>query len=319
MRRRAFLGALSAVVPCGALAQDRGGVRVIGYLSRGATSEALARALAERGYVEGRNLRIEMRLGSGDVSERRARARELVLARPDVLVAWGKANVDALARETRTIPIVCGGTADPVAQGYAATLRRPGGNITGLSLGVPEMSEILVGLMRAVQPGIRRIAVFVSRGRGAAEAWAVLLQSLESVARGLGIAWELVQVDSLDAFEKALQALDPRTSTAYLVWLPDSITGPDAAAALVRRRMPSSTTTPQFARDGVLMNYMLGHARDVHRVAALVDSLLRGASAADTPWVLPDRTTFVLNRKTARAIGIELPAAVLARATEIVD
>jgi putative ABC transport system substrate-binding protein len=312
----AAIGALAIAGRAEGQPRRDGSVKVVGYLSRGAGKEALARPLAERGYVEGKNLRIEWRAASADLE---ARARELVEAQPDVLVAWGAANVSALARQTRTIPIVCGGTADPVGLGYARTLHRPGGNITGLSYGVPEMAEVLVGLMRSVRPQLRRIATFVADSPGAAAGWAPVLQSVERAAQQAGLSWEIVPIATLGDFERSIGAMDAATSIAYLVRMPDSLRNAEAAAALVRRRMASSTTTNQAARDGILMSYSIDHADELRRVAEVVDVLLRGASPAETPFQLPDRTTFVVNRATARAIGLDLPPGLVARATEIVD
>ena len=108
-------------------------MRVVGYLSNGADGSTLSRDLAARGYVAGRDLRIVVKMSSRDKRELEASARALLADRPDVLVAWGAHNIGVLARLTRTVPIVCGGTADPVGIGYAKSIRRPGGNITGLS------------------------------------------------------------------------------------------------------------------------------------------------------------------------------------------
>jgi putative ABC transport system substrate-binding protein len=314
------IAALALPGRIGAQARSDAPVKVVGYLSSGAGKEALSGSLAERGYVEGRNLRIELRQGSNDDKELEARARELVQARPDVLVAWGGANVNALARQTRAIPIVCAGTADPVGMGYAKTLRRPGGNITGLSYGLPEMAEVIVGLMQAVRTTLRRIVVYVAGDRGsAAGGWGLVLRSIEAAAQQAGLSYEVAAIESLADFQRSIGAMDAATSIAYIVRLPDSVKAADAAAVLVRRRMASATSSARFAREGLLMHYAIEHADARRRIAALIDTLLRGANAAEVPFELPDRTTFVVNRRTARAIGLELAPAVLARATEIVD
>jgi putative tryptophan/tyrosine transport system substrate-binding protein len=292
---------------------------VVGYLSRGAGKEALAGSLAERGYVEGRNLRIELRQTSADPEELEARSRELIRAQPDVLVAWGAKNINALARQTRTIPIVCGGTADPVGMGYAETLRRPGGNITGLSLGLPEMAELVVGLMASLRPGLRRIATYVIGGARDVDGWTPVLRPIEGAARRAGLSWEIVPFASMEDFERALGILDPASSLAYLAGTPSSLEARQIAAILIRRRLMSATSSPQAAREGLLMHYSVGHTDERRRVAAIVDAVLRGADPAGIPFQLPDRTIFVLNRRTARAIGLDLSPALLTRATEIVE
>src|SRR5690349_4738255 len=143
MKRRDALGLIGvgAVAPR-ALAQGR--MKTVGYLSRGADPSWLSRLLATHGHVEGRNLRFVVRVAGEGGTHVDEQAAELVRLPADVLVAFGAHNINALARATRTIPIVCGGTADPIRVGYAKTLRRPGGNITGLSLGVSEMAGVTI-------------------------------------------------------------------------------------------------------------------------------------------------------------------------------
>ena len=318
MKRRTVLAlvASAAAAPlAGAQAQPR--MKTLGYLSNGTDPAWLLKLLAERGHVEGRNLRLEVRVkqGPGAVD---ALAAELVALRPDVLLAFGAGNVGALARLTKTIPIVCGGTADPVSLGFAKTVRLPGGNVTGLSYGVPEFAQVTVGLMRAARPGLRDILSIVSKGRGdEQEGWRPVNRSIEEAARGAGIGWALQAVDSLAELERALGALQPATGMPYFITTPKSVPAAAAAGAAMRGRLASAGSDRLFVEAGVLMHYSLTHADPRGRVAAMVDQMLRGADPAQTPFELPDRTRFVVNRATARAIGIELPAEFLARATEI--
>jgi putative ABC transport system substrate-binding protein len=319
--RRDVLAALAGAAIAGAvpLAWAQPKMRTLGYLSNGAGPEGLAKVLAAHGYVAGRNLRIEMRMTSNNDEELEANIRSLLQARPDVIVSWGGGNVTHLARATRSIPIVCGGTADPIGIGFAKTLRRPGGNITGLSYGVPEMSQILVGLMREVRPGLKRIANFVEGSKPESRAaWAMINRSIEEAARKEGLEWQQAAIATRQEFDRAVAPLDPRTSIAFVVNLPQPVTFADAAAEFIRRRMASACTDGPFVRQGAMMFYTLEHADHMARVAAIIDTLLRGADPAETPFQLPDRTTFIVNRRTARAIGLELPASVIARATEIV-
>jgi putative ABC transport system substrate-binding protein len=292
----------------------------VGYLSNGAHVSMFARPLAEHGFVEGRNLRFEMRVApAGKGPSLEGLAAELVALRPDVLVAFGASNVEALARATRTVPIVCGGTADPVGLGYAQSLRRPGGNITGLSYGVPEMAGILVGMVQAVKPGLRRIVAIVGGGEGAEQAWRRIVGSFERAVAAAGLRLDLDPVETLAGLEAGLERLDPRRDVAYFLNAPEDTLFGAAASACIRRRLASFTSIAALARAGVLLHYSIDHAEPIRKVAAIVARLLRGASAAQTPFELPDRTSFIVNRATARAIGIELPPEILARATEIVD
>jgi putative ABC transport system substrate-binding protein len=318
VRRRAIVSAIvAAALGPRALAQPR--PRVVGYLSNGAEASIFTKPLAEHGFKEGANLRFEMRVAPADSSRLAAVATELVRFAPDVLVAFGASNIDALAKATRKIPIVCGGTADPVGTGYAKSLARPGGNITGLSYGVPEMSEILIGMMRAVRPGLRRIAAMVRarEGQGVGQ-WNRILRPLEAAAREVGATLAFSPVGSLADIEKVLDALDPRVAVAYFINLPDAaMFGPSALAA-TRRGIVSITTIEDQVRAGALLHYSMFHEEPTRKVAAIVARLLRGAKAADTPFELPDRTACVVNRATAKALRIELPSAILVRATEVV-
>src|SRR5688572_23390973 len=249
-RRRALIcGAAGLTLAPGAGAQPK--VRTLGYLSNGAGPEVLAKLLGARGHVVGGNLRIEVRMTSEKDDELDASIRSLLQARPDVIVSWGGRNLLHLARATRTIPIVCGGTADPIGIGFAKTLRRPGGNITGLSYGVPEISQILVGLMREVRPGLKRIANFVEGSKPTSQAaWAMINRSVEEAARKEGLEWQQAAIATRQQFDQVLAPLDPRTSIAFVVNLPGSVTFADAATEFIRRRLPSSCTDGPFVRAG---------------------------------------------------------------------
>ena len=318
--RRRLVAALAAgVLAPAAFGQAR--MKTVAYLSRGADPSWLPRLLASHGHVEGRNLRFVVRVASDDSGQRDEQAAELVRLPADVLVSFGASNINALARATRTIPIVCGGTADPIRVGYAKTLRRPGGNITGLSLGVPEMAGVTTGLMRAILPGMKGIVTIVRRtpGGNEAEGWGPIIGALEEAARGAGYDWETVAVGPAAELEALAARLDRRSTFVNIVNWVDEAAGKEAVVAIMlRHRIPSLSAGDKLARDGLLLHYSLNHADFQRRIAAIVDKLLRGASAAETPFELPDRTTFIVNRGTARAIGITLPPEVLARATEII-
>jgi putative ABC transport system substrate-binding protein len=319
MRRRDFLAApLSLALAPAARAQGR--LRTIGYLSSGADTGELSRLLAERGLVEGRHIRFELRVAPADPKAHLEAAAELVRLRPDVLVAFGGLNVGALAERTKVIPIVCGGLADPVGQGFAASLRRPGGNVTGLSFGIPEFAEILVSLHRAIRPGLRRAWTIVPRVRGdEVKGWAPGQRSVVAAAGRQGVSWEIRPVAGLADLEQALAAIgDPHKVSVHFQSLDEGITS--KAALLARRqKLASSAADPEMVREGALMHYALVHRDRMRRVAAILDQVLRGGNPAEIPFELPDRTTFILNRSTAKAIGVDLPVEVLARATEILD
>jgi putative tryptophan/tyrosine transport system substrate-binding protein len=313
----AILGS-AALAPC-AWAKDA--VRVVGYLSNGAGADVLAKPLARFGYAEGRNIRFEVRMTSRDEAELDRSAAELVAARPEVMVSFGIRNIRALARHTSTIPIVCGETADPVGLGIARSLARPGGNITGLSAGIPEVAPILVGLMRAVRPALRRIITLVGEdtsGR-AGDHWGRIIQAAIGEAKRVGLAWEIRSLATPEGLERALSGLSPDSDILYTIAPPQGVKDIQVATLTRRRRLAIVSAGTGLVRAGGLMSYSIDHADPMGRVAALVHKLLRGAKPADTPFELPDRTTFLVNRATARAIGVELPPHVLVRATEIID
>jgi putative ABC transport system substrate-binding protein len=275
--------------------------------------------LARFGYTEGRNIRFEVRMGSADDETRSKAAAELVAARSEVLVAFGIRNIRALAARTNRIPIVCGETADPVGLGIARSLARPGGNITGLSAGIPEVAPILVGLMQAVRPALRRIVALAGDAQRERDGWSAILQAAIGEAKRAGLAWEFRPGGPLVALERTLSDLSPDSDIVYTVGVPEGLTATEVAAAARRRRIALVSASTRLVRAGGLMHYSIDHVDRMGRIAALVDKLLRGANPAETPFELPDRTTFIVNRAAARAIGLELPTPVLARATEIID
>ncbi|MFL5522321.1 MAG: ABC transporter substrate-binding protein [Gemmatimonadales bacterium] len=295
-------------------------MKTVGYLSRGADPEWLPRLLATHGHIEGRNLRCVVRVASEDEKRLREQGQELVRLPADVLLTFGATNINLLTGLTRTIPIVCGGTADPIGIGYAKTLRRPGGNVTGLSYGVPEIAQVNVGLMRTLLPGLKRVVCVVDRSPRGREAagWGRVLAAFDAAAGMVGARWEIVPAGTADELEDLVSGLDRRTTVAYHNTAPEVIPYATAAACSIRHRLASFSASGQFAREGALLHYSINHADAHRRIAAIVHVLLRGANPAETPFEVPDRTTCIVNRATAKAIGITLPAEVLARATEII-
>jgi putative ABC transport system substrate-binding protein len=309
--RRAFVGGLlAAALAPRALAQPGSRVYVIGYLSGGQGPEWLAKVLGERGYVVGRNLRIETRIPPDWNPDTLAKAAaELVALRPDVLYAIMGNRVGALAAATRTIPIVTGGVPDPVGGGFAKSLRRPGGNITGLSLGLHESAEIVMGILKSMRPQLRRVGGIFPKGLSTVNAgswWA-------DAARKAGLEWMSAGVATEEEAERALASLAGQA--VFLAPMKDTELGLKIAAIATRLRIV--TVGPPDHQ--VVITYGLDFKDDQARVAAILDQVLRGANPAEIPFELPDRPVFILNRRTARAVGLEIPRDVLLRATEVID
>lgn len=314
-RRRAALALLlAAAIAPGALAQPRDRVRRIGYLSGGANSpEFLAKPLADLGWVEGKNLLYEIRVVPADPPELAAVAAELARQEVDVLLAYLTPRVEALANATRTIPIVCGIAPDPVGAGFAESLRRPGKNVTGLSYGVPEQAEIRIALMRILRPQLKRIVAILQYTSRAPSSY----RSVVAAARAAGITFDFTEVPSMVDAERLFASLDPPADAVDIIGLPENVPSAGVLAIALGRRI-ATFGNEETAREGALMSYLISH-RDPHRkVAAILDKLLRGANPANIPFELPDRTSFVVNRATAKAIGLTLPPEILFRATEVI-
>jgi putative ABC transport system substrate-binding protein len=321
MKRRDVLGALASAAVARAVLAANDPVRRIGYLGAGAPPGELAKRLAQLGWVEGRNLRFEIRHappGSGSESMKVA-AQELVSLSPDVLVSYLD-RTEALVAATKTIPIVAGFHADPVGMGLAKSLRSPGGNVTGLSLGVRETTGARIGILRTMRPRLSRIAVM--HGVQGGERMRRVAKSWEEDARPLGITFDYVPCATLADAARGFDALgDPSTGAAFLILggmttmtLPAAI-AKDIYPLAVKRRV----ATHGDVSAGALLFYGLTFSDDNGRMAAIIDKILRGAKPGDIPFELPDRPEFGLNRATAKAIGVDLAPEILLRVTEMID
>jgi putative ABC transport system substrate-binding protein len=304
--RRALLAALLATgLAPGALAARREGPHVVGYLSGGAKpQDFIATPLAELGYVEGRNLRFEVRTPPDwNPPTLAASAAELVAAKPDVIIALHTWRLRALAAATKAIPIVSMGTADPIREGLAQSLRRPGGNVTGLSFGLAEATEASVGLMRQLRPGLRRVALSYSAEPRPA--------FFEPAARAAGLEPASLRITHASAVGPALT---PFAGQALFI-APGKDTDLGEEIVRVAHRLRILTA----GQSSTLMSYGLDFSDGMRRAAAIIDKILRGANPAEIPFELPDRPYFRLDRRVARAIGVEVPNDVLLRVTELVD
>jgi putative tryptophan/tyrosine transport system substrate-binding protein len=316
-----FGAALLASADVRAQSGKRDSVRTIGYLvepPRIPPHDLLLARLRELGYVEGRNLRFEIRrIAAGASSAERDRtAQELVRLNPDLLLASGALLVTALHRATSKIPIVSGGVPNPVRLGFAKTLRRPGANVTGLSYGLPEVAALQIGAMRAVLPRLKSTAHLGAHTSSAAEA---VIAEYEAATKAAGLAMQRVTVETLDDVDRALRAIrDPSAEAAFFGPLPDNVRAEQVAAIAIRFRTATHALAPQLVGKGLLMSYWLRHSDWIGRVASLIDKVLRGGNPAEIPFEGPEMTELAFNRATAAAIGVRLPEDLLLRATEVV-
>jgi ABC-type uncharacterized transport system substrate-binding protein len=327
MRKAAVLLILFVVVPIAVAviteAQQAKKVPRIGYLLGASASSMSTRTgvfrerLHELGYVEGKNIVIEYRYAEGNTDRLPELSAELVRLKTDVIVTGGPPATRSAKEATSTIPIVMAQDDDPVANGFVASLARPGGNITGLSILSPEISGKRLELLKEIVPRISRVAVLGTSTRtGNAQA----LREVE-----LAAATFKVQVQYIDALgpkdiETAFRAAGKGRAEAVLalsspVFISHRKQVVDLAA---KSRVPAIYFATEFAEDGGLMTYSVSFMDLFRRAATYVDKILKGAKPADLPVEQPTKFEFIINLKTAKQIGLTIPPNVLARADKVI-
>jgi putative ABC transport system substrate-binding protein len=327
MRRREFITFLggAAAWPLAAGAQQGNRVRSIGVLlSRDENDpvlkpriSAFTQALAGLGWTVGRNVRMDLRW-SGDTSRIPALAQELVGLRPDILVASSTPATVALQRETRTIPIVLPGLADPVASGIVPGLNHPGGNVTGFAGFEGSLGGKWLELLSEIAPGLKRAAIMFNPDMGTAS---VYMPSVETAARSHKVVPITAPVHSDVEIETAIIALG-REPGGGLVVMPDVFMQEHRAPiilAAARNNVPAVYGISDLARDGGLLSYGPDQVDNWRRAATYVDRILRGEKPGDLPVQLPTKFEMVVNRKTADALGLAIPPSIMLRATEVIE
>lgn len=273
--------------------------------------------LRELGWAEGVNLQVQVRYGQGTADGLASAAAEVVALKPDVIVSAGTAPVRAARQATSSIPIVMAGAGDPVGTGLVASLPRPGGNITGVSLMGQEIIPKALSLLREVVPKARRIDLLGNAANPNGNAFFAKIWA--DAVRTLGIEGQLVEIRGPDDIEPTIAG---SRADALLV-LPDPthyVHRERIMAAAIKRRLPLANTQGRdYTLAGSLLSYSV-NANDLWSHAAVfADRILRGAKPAETPVEQPTRYELLINQKTARAIGIEVPRAILLRADEVIE
>jgi putative tryptophan/tyrosine transport system substrate-binding protein len=328
MRRREFIAAAGAAAawPVVARAQQGDRVRRIGALiplnendplMRSQVS-AFAQALAGLGWTDGRNLRMDLRWGGSDINRIRALARELVGVRPDIILTNTTPPTVAVQQETRTIPVVFVNVSDPVASSVVARLDRPGGNITGFANYEASMGGKWLELLSEIAPGLKRAAVMFNPDEPQGSTY---MPSLEAAARSLKVSPIISPVHSDVEIEPAIMALR-REPGGGLVVLTDIFTTAHRApiiSAAARNNVPAVYSRYYFARDGGLLSYGADPVDPFRRAATYVDRILRGEKPAELPVQLPTKFEMIVNLKTAKALGLTIPEALLATADEVIQ
>jgi len=275
--------------------------------------------LAELGWTDGGNVRMEVRWAV-NVDRMRMFAKELVGLQPDVILAGATPVIAALQRETRTIPIVFVGVADPVGTGFVAGLPRPGGNLTGFISQESEMAGKLLALLAEIAPGVKRVAIMFNPDT-APGGGSYFLPSFEAAARSLKVEPIAAPVHSDAEIETVITALG-REPRGGLVVMPDTFMNVRRARIILlaaRNNVPAVYFQSNFVRDGGLLSYGPDLEDIFRRAAPYVDRILRGANPADLPVQVPTKFELALNAKTAKALGLTVPQSILLSADEVIE
>jgi putative ABC transport system substrate-binding protein len=327
IRRRDFITLLggAAAWPLAARAQQRERMRRIGVLIGGRAENdpggrysAFIQALADLGWTDGRNVRMDLREGGGDTNRIRGLAQELVGLKPDIILAQSTLATVALQRETRTIPIVFASVSDPVAQRIVARLDRPSGNVTGFASSEASLGGKWLELLSEIAPGLKRAAITFNPDAVLASTY---MPSFETAARSLKIAPITAPVHSDVEIETAIIALG-REPGGGLVVMPDAFTLAHHAPIIsvaARNNVPAVYWQSNFAREGGLLSYGVDQVDILRRAATYVDRILRGAKPADLPVQFPTKFQMVVNLKTAKALGLAVPPSIRLRADEVIE
>lgn len=325
--RRTFLGTLASgllVAPLAAGGQPTQKVPRIGWLG-GPTRETaqpyvqpFLQGLRDLGWVEGQNIVIEWRFAGGRAERLPGLAAELVQLRVDLIVVPSTPTALAAKNATRTIPLVTVGGGDPVGLGLVASLARPGGNITGLTIVLgPEIAGKQLELLKETVPKVSRIAVLWNPGTPGTT---LSVRQAEIAARALGVELQLLEARRLSDFDDAFAAMSAKRAGALLV-LGDVmfVTHRRRLADLATKsRLPAMYALREFVDDGGLMSYGPVVSDNFRRAATYVDKILKGAKPADLPVEQPTKFELVINLKTAKQIGLTIPPNVLARADRVI-
>jgi putative tryptophan/tyrosine transport system substrate-binding protein len=330
MRRREFITLLGGAVvawPLAARAQQAEQMRRIGVLMNTGADEpesqarlaAFMQGLQELGWAVGRNLRIDYRWSPGDLARLRKDGAELVALRPEVILAGVGPTTMALQQVTRTIPIVMAQGIDPVGNGYVDSLARPGGNTTGFIQFEYSLAGKWMELLKEVAPKTTRVGVLREPGVPAAAIgqWTMI----QGVAQSLGAELKPIELRDANEIESAVSAFARSPNAGLIVVVSAaSLTHRDLIITLAaRHRLPTVYAYRVFVTHGGLITYSLDVASQYRRAAGYVDRILKGENPADLPVQSPTKYELVINLKTAKALGLDVPSSLLARADEVIE
>jgi putative ABC transport system substrate-binding protein len=329
VKRREFitlLGGAAATWPLVARAQQGERVRRVGVLL-GATSAtatgrpevaAFVQALQQQGWTDGRNLKIEYRAGLGNAADMRKHAQELVKLAPDVIHSSGAGPLSALLAVTRTIPIVFTSVVDAVGTGLVESMSRPGGNATGFIQFEYSLSGKWLELLKQIAPGVTRAAVLRDQADPAGVGQFAVIQS---VASSSGVEVVPVNVRDPEEIERTMTALARTFGTGMVVTAsaPTLVYRDRIVAMAARLQLPAVYPRRLYVDGGGLSSYGFDVVDQFRRAAGYVDRILKGEKPADLPVQAPTKYELVINLKTAKSLGLEVPPTLLARADEVIE
>jgi ABC-type uncharacterized transport system substrate-binding protein len=331
LKRREFitlLGGTAVAWPLMALAQSSP-LRRVGVLMNGPATNAESQShlatfvhgLRQLGWVEGQNLRVDIRWNAGDATLARTYAAQLIGLMPDVILAATTVNLEVVRQATSTVPVVFVQVSDPVAQGFVASLPKPGGNLTGFAGTEFSIGGKWLDLLKEIAPGLARVAIMFNPDTAPQAKFFV--RSIEAAASSLRVQPVVVPVRAMSDIEPAFESFT-RAPTGGLILTTDPFTNlrQQLIAELAsRHRLPAISWVPDFPKNGGLMSYgatinFLGQFR---QAAGYVDRILKGEKPADLPVQAPTKYELVINLKTAKTLGLEVPPTLLARADEVIE
>jgi putative ABC transport system substrate-binding protein len=323
MKRREFIALLggAAAWPLAARAQQAGKVPTIGFLGADAAgwrpwTDAFVGQLRKLGWIEGRTIAIEYRWSQARPERAAEIAAEFVRLKVDVIVTSGTA-VPTVKQATAVIPVVFAITIDPVGTGLVASLARPGGNVTGLSVQQADIAGKRLELLREVVPRLRRLAIIVDVGfaQGVLE-----MDEVKATARTLGLEVTPLEIRRAEDIAPAFETLKAQADAVYVVV--NALVSANRTRIItlaLGARLPTVFNTRDFVQAGALMSYGPNYPDMFRRAADLVDKILRGTKPEDIPVEQPTKFEFVVNLTTAKALGLEVPTTLLARADEVIE
>ena len=280
--------------------------------------ELFKRSLSELGWVDGKNVTFEHRWAATGVDRLSAMAAELVALEVDLIVVWGTVAALAAKKATQSIPIVMARVADPVGSGLVPSLARPGGNVTGISSVAPELMGKRLEMLKEIVPGISRVA-FLAHGGDPAHK--LFIREAQEAGRLLGLHIQSLVVTDLGDIDKAFSAMIRERAGALIVQpiFVSTGQGRHLAQVALRNRLPAIGGGAEFVDAGGLASYGTDSNVRLRRAAAIVDRVLRGVKPADLPVEQPTHFQMVVNLKTAKALGLTIPASIMVRADRAIE